>query len=218
MANINLLPWRQELRAELKKQFFTVLIGTCFIGAGVVYMYDMKIQSDITFQMQGNEKIIAETKKLEEDIKEIDLLTAKRNRLIDRMAVIQNLQGNRSVIVHQFDELVRAIPDGVYLTYLEKKGEKFSIEGVADANNRVSNLMRNLDKSDWFSGSSLTSVTSKDDKKTDEDSASKFKLTAVEEKQNKDKPAESVATPIAAAPVASVKDKNHSKPQNNSQK
>lgn len=208
MANINLLPWRQELRAELKKQFFTVLIGTCFIGAGVVYMYDMKIQSDISFQIQNNEKIIAETKKLEEDIKEIDALTAKRARLIERMAVIQNLQGNRSVIVHQFDELVRAIPDGVYLTYLEKKGGKFSIEGVADANNRVSNLMRKLKESDWFAIPSLTSVTSKDEKNADVDqeSASQFKLTVDEEKKNKDKPATgTVAAPAPTAPVADVK-------------
>ena len=216
MANINLLPWRQELRAELKKQFFTVLAGACFIGAGVVYMYDMKIQSDISYQMQNNDKIVAETQKLEQDIKEIDSLTAKRTRLIDRMAVIQNLQGNRSVIVHQFDELVRAIPDGVYLTYLEKKGEKFSIEGIADANNRVSNLMRNLDKSDWFTGSSLTSVTSKDDKKTDEESASKFKLSATEERQSKDKPA-AAPVPVAAAPVADAKDNSQSNPENNLQ-
>jgi type IV pilus assembly protein PilN len=209
MAKINLLPWREELRAELKKQFYTVLVGACIVGAGIVYMYDMKIQSDISYQKQNNEKIVAETKKLDEAIKEIDTLKTKRARLIDRMEVIQNLQGNRSVIVHQFDELVRAVPDGVYLTYLEKKGDKFSVEGLADANNRVSNLMRNLDKSDWFANPSLASVTSKDDKKlaaTDEEAASKFKLSVMEEKQSKD--AKSGAAVAAKPnPVPQPKDK-----------
>ncbi len=213
MAKINLLPWRAELRAQLKKQFYIVLAGACFVGAGMVYLYDLKIQSDIEYQVQNNNKIVEETKKMDDAIKEIDSLKSKRSRLIERMEVIQNLQGNRSVIVHQFDELVRAIPDGVYLTSMEKKGDKFSIEGVADANNRVSNLMRNLDKSDWFASSSLTSVTSKDDKKLDEETTSNFKLSVMEEKQSKDKGSK----PTVSAPAV-VKQSAAPKPANNLEK
>lgn len=200
MAKINLLPWREELRAELKKQFYTVLAGACFVGAGLVYVYDIKVQNDIAFQKTNNDYIVAEIKKLDESIKEIDGLKSQRTRLLERMEVIQNLQGNRSVIVHQFDELVRSVPDGVYFTLVEKKADKFSIEGIADANNRVSNLMRNLDKSDWFMNPNLASVTAKDEKNS-ETSASQFKLSFMEEKR----PAPQANSPVSASPQPAAK-------------
>ena len=184
MAKINLLPWREERRALLKQQFFVVLVGAAILGASVVFLYDMSIQSQINVQKHGIQYIKDETAKLEEDIKEIESIRMQKERLIERMEVIQNLQGNRSVIVHQFDELVRVVPDGVYFTSIDKKGKKFNIEGVAEANNRVSNLMRNLDKSDWFKNPNLARVTAEEGDE-EEVSNSTFKLSVSEENPRK---------------------------------
>ncbi len=180
MANINLLPWREERRNQLKQQFFVVLACAAVLGAGVVFLYDMSIQKKIEFQRKGSEFIKAETAKLDKDIQEIEDIKKQRERLLERMEVIQNLQGNRSVIVHLFDEMVRVVPDGVYFTSVEKKGGKFHIEGVADANNRVSNLMRNFEKSAWFKNANLARVTAQDDADSEE-STSTFKLSVSED-------------------------------------
>ncbi len=179
MANINLLPWREERRVKAKRQFFSILFGTAIIGAGVVYVADINVKSQIDHQVARNSYVEQETKALDKEIAEIDELKKQRERLIERMEVIQNLQGNRAVIVHHFDEFVRSIPEGVYFTRLEKKGSKFHIEGVADANNRVSNLMLNLDRSDWFKESNLMRVTNQEG--DEESSSSSFVLGVLEE-------------------------------------
>lgn len=183
MANINLLPWREERRARLKQQFFIVLVVAAVIGVGSVVLYNLHLKNKIEIRRQENSFIEAETAKLEEDIKEIENIKNQRERLIERMEVIENLQGNRSVIVHQFDEMVRVVPDGVYMTAVSKKGETFHMEGIADANNRVSNLMLNLDESDWFKNSILASVTAAEDE-AEEKATSSFKLSVSEENPN----------------------------------
>lgn len=178
MAHINLLPWREERRVKAKRQFYVVLVGMAILGIGLVYLVEMNIQNQIDGQLARNRFIEQEAKKLDKEIAEIDDLKKQKEKLIGRMGVIQSLQGNRSVIVHHFDEIVRTVPDGVYFTRLEKKGSKFFIEGTADANNRVSNLMRNLSASDWFKEPNLTRVKVNDESK--EESSSSFVLSVTE--------------------------------------
>ena len=158
MTQINLLPWREERRQELKRQFFVVLAGLAMIGAGCVYMVDVSVQSQIQYQDGRNTFVTAETSKLEAQIEEIEELQKKRESLVERMNVIQNLQGNRPVIVHVFEDLARMIPEGVYFGGVEARGSTLTLDGYAEANSRVSNLMRNLDKSDMFRNPNLSSV------------------------------------------------------------
>ena len=132
------------------------------------------LHSLIVDQQQRNRYVQQETDKLQEQISEIDLLRQERNRLIDRMKVIQELQGNRPVVVKMFDELVRTIPDGVYYEEFLLEGKQLNINGVADSNNRISSLMRNFDQSEWFTEPNLTSVQAIKDSSG---ASNSFKLT-----------------------------------------
>lgn len=158
MARINLLPWRDQYRQEKKQEFFTVLGGVFVITAAVAYMWVTSVQNTIEHQNQRNALLQREIQQLEKQVAEIRELRKKKTELLDRMRVIQGLQGTRPVIVRYFDEMARAIPDGVFLLELKREGERISMTGVAESNNRVSSLMRNLDESDWFTSPNLTSV------------------------------------------------------------
>ena len=179
MTKINLLPWREERRQELKQQFFVVLFGVLLIGAGSVYLVDMGVQTRIEYQNQRNQFIVGETKKLEQQIKEIEELKKKRESLIERMKVIQDLQGNRPEIVKVFDEMVRTLPDGVYYKRVKATGDTLSMTGLAESNNRVSNLMRNLDASELFEAPNLSKVQAA----SKEQSVNEFDLTVKRQKK-----------------------------------
>lgn len=97
---------------------------------------------------------------LDARIKEISELRTRRQQLLERMKIIQDLQGNRPIIGRIFDQLVRTLPDGVYFTAVKMEGKNIAIVGAAESNNRVSNLMRNLEASDWLMAPSLTEVKS----------------------------------------------------------
>lgn len=178
MTKINLLPWREERRQELKQQFFVILVGVLLLGAGSVYLVDMGVQSRIEYQNQRNQFIVSETKKLENQIKEIEELKKKRESLIERMKVIQDLQGNRPEIVKVFDEMVRTLPDGVYYRQVKSVGDTLSMTGFAESNNRVSNLMRNLDASELFDAPNLSKVQAA----SKEQSVNEFDLTVKRQK------------------------------------
>ncbi len=162
MTKINLLPWREERRQELKRQFFVILFGVALIGAGCVYLVEMATQTQIENQRNRNDFIASETKKLDAKIKEIEELKKKRERLVERMNVIQDLQGNRPVIVHVFDQLAKTVPDGVFYKSIKSSGNTLTVDGMAEANNRVSNLMRNLSASEMFAEPSLSTVTTEE--------------------------------------------------------
>jgi type IV pilus assembly protein PilN len=158
MAKINLLPWREERREELKKEFLVILGGVAAAAIVLVLIWQSISQSQIENQEARNKFLQEKISELKEQVTEINELKAKREQLIERMRVIQELQGTRPEIVHIVDELVRTVPDGVYYTSIERKGQKISIKGTAESNNRVSSLMRRLDASPWFSDPNLISV------------------------------------------------------------
>ena len=123
-----------------------------------VLLWDLTVNSQIDHQQSRNQYLRARIALLDEEVAEIRDLQRKRNQLIERMRVIQALQGNRPVIVRLMDQLVRTVPDGVFYTSLETKANVVSIEGVAESNNRVSSLMRRLDASDWLENPNLDAV------------------------------------------------------------
>lgn len=158
MAKINLLPWREELRAERKKQFITIL-GVVAVGAVVsVIGVDRFVNSMIDAQNARNNYLQTNITALQAEVAEIRDLQRKRTQLIERMRVIQELQGNRPIIVRILDQLVRTLPDGVFYTSLKTREGEIEIEGVAESNNRVSSLMRRLDASDWLEDPNLDGV------------------------------------------------------------
>ncbi|MGB0155886.1 MAG: PilN domain-containing protein [Luminiphilus sp.] len=158
MANINLLPWREARRQERKKQFL-VGLGATVVGAALaVLLWDVMVNAQIDYQQSRNQHLRTHIALLDQEVAEIRDLQRKRNQLVERMRVIQALQGNRPVIVRLLDQLVRTVPDGVFYTSLETKANVVSIEGVAESNNRVSSLMRRLDASDWLENPNLDAV------------------------------------------------------------
>jgi type IV pilus assembly protein PilN len=158
MARINLLPWREERREERRKRFLLALIGVVVGSVGAVLIADQVISAAIERQVARNDYIGKQIAVVDERIKQISELKAHRQQLVERMRIIQDLQGNRQVSGRIFDQLARALPDGVYFTEVKMTGKTLSISGAAESNNRVSDLMRNLEASDWFDAPSLNEV------------------------------------------------------------
>ncbi|GAA6166870.1 PilN domain-containing protein [Sessilibacter corallicola] len=177
MANINLLPWRDELRAEKQKQFYTVLVVVCIAAGAAVFVWFSAVNTDIESQRIRNNMLQREITQLEQKVDEIKDLRRRREELIGRMDVIQSLQGNRPQIVRVFDDLVRMVPDGVYFTQLSREGQQISVSGIAESNNRVSSLMRQLDESQWFESPNLQSVSRAREGGDDELIPNTFKMT-----------------------------------------
>ena len=155
MAKINLLPWREELRKEKQKEYITLVgifavIAAAFVGGFHVY-HNHKIDT----QNERNKFMEAEIAKLDEKIKEIQKLEKEKERLLARMRAIEQLQGNRPLIVRFFDEIVANIPEGMSLTKISQKGKKFTLQGIAQSNARVSGFMRSLEKSKWLANPDL---------------------------------------------------------------
>jgi type IV pilus assembly protein PilN len=158
MANINLLPWREERRQELKQAFLIVLGIVAALAAALVFIGDSLVSSGIDAQTQRNNYLKQNIEELTLQVQEIDELEKKKQELEDRMKVIQELQGNRPIIVRIFDDMVNTLPDGVYFSELERIDNKITVKGIAESNNRISSLMRRLDGSDWFASSNLKEV------------------------------------------------------------
>lgn len=163
MANINLLPWREERREELKKEYLIILVASVICAGLIVFAWHYYVNDQIANQQNRNIYLEQNIRELNAQVKEINAMKAKREELKDRMRVIQDLQGNRPEIVHLFDELVQTLPDGVFFSQLSRSGASITIEGTAESNNRVSSLMRRLDRSDWFTAPNLVSVTANPD-------------------------------------------------------
>ncbi|MEM7096635.1 MAG: PilN domain-containing protein [Pseudomonadota bacterium] len=158
MANINLLPWREWERERKKKEFLaqlgTVVVVAIVLVVGFGQMLDTSIQS----QEGRNEFMQKKIKDLDKRIAEIRDLRKQREDLLARMQVIQELQGNRSVIVRVFDQVVQTLAKGVHYSELSMDGNQLAVTGVAESNNRISALMRNIDGSEMFTSPNLKSI------------------------------------------------------------
>jgi type IV pilus assembly protein PilN len=160
MARINLRPWREERNAARQKQFITNLLFTVILAGivsfGISYYFDVQMDRQHT----RNNYLKAEIAKLDEKIKEIRELERQRERLLERLNAIQELQGNRPLVVRYFDELVRVLPDKLYYSSVSRKGDAVAVAGLAEENKDVSNLMRGMDTSIWFGEPNLSQVRS----------------------------------------------------------
>ncbi|WP_444923672.1 PilN domain-containing protein [Microbulbifer sp. DLAB2-AF] len=159
MAKINLLPWRQEYRAQKQKEFQQVLVLVIIAAAASVFLWMKTVDRQVATQNERNQILQVKINALNKQVSEIKDLKKRRQELIDRMRVIQELQGNRPLAVRYFDELVQATPEGLWLLELTRKGSQLELSGIAESNNRVSSFMRNLDQSDWYESPNLTDVT-----------------------------------------------------------
>ncbi|WP_249678242.1 PilN domain-containing protein [Pseudomonas abieticivorans] len=161
MARINLLPWREQLREERKKRFLTALAGVVVAGVGIILLTDQYYDSQIDRQTARNEFVQKEITVLDGRIKQISELKVRRQQLLERMKIIEDLQGNRPVIGRIFDQLARTLPDGVYFSDVKMVDKNIAIAGTAESNNRVSDLMRNLEASPWLEAPTLAEVKAK---------------------------------------------------------
>jgi type IV pilus assembly protein PilN len=163
MPRINLLPWREQER-KVRRREFGIAAGAALIAAGVFALGGKLVYSGWTeAQVAKNNLLRKEIVKLDSEIADIQDLENRKQRLVARMEIIEKLQRKRPEIVHQFDELVRTVPDGVYLTSIKQTGNKLEVKGVAQSSTRVSTFMRNIDSSVWMDNPELQVVeTAKD--------------------------------------------------------
>ena len=161
MARINLLPWRAE-RRKLRQKDFLGMLGLA-VAAGVLasFLVVSWYNSRIGNQNARNEYLKGEIAKVDAQIKEIEELDKKKGKLLARKEVIEQLQANRSQMVHLFDSLVRTIPDGVSLTSIKQEGDILTLGGRSQSNARVSTYMRNLESSGWMTNPDLNIIEAK---------------------------------------------------------
>ena len=178
MPRINLLPWREAQRKE-RKLAFLVALGVAVLAAMVTtFAAYLLYDSMIAGQQRRNEMLRTQIKLLDKQIEEINSLETEKQRFIARMDVIEKLQRSRPGIVHVFDEIVKTLPDGVYLTGVQQvntgPSKRLKFDGVAQSSTRVSSFMRNIDASDWLRNPELEVV------QTAKGPGSNFTLTADE--------------------------------------
>jgi len=198
MPRINLLPWRAEQRQERKKQFFMALGGAAVVAVGIVYLSKLTVEGWITNQSGRNTILKHEIAELDKQIEEIKGLENQRERLIARMKVIGELQRSRPEVVHLFDEIVKAVPEGIHLTEVKQTGNHIELQGMAQSSTRVSTLMRNIDSSDWLSDPGLDVVQTV---ANGPEHQSQFKLFAQQVATTNDDDPKSDAKPSNAKPA-----------------
>jgi type IV pilus assembly protein PilN len=158
MPRINLLPWRDAQRKE-RKLAFLVALGVAALAAGVTaFAAYLMYGSMIEAQERRNSELRVAIKKLDKEIEEINSLESAKQKFIARMEIIEKLQRSRPEIVHVFDEIVRTLPEGVYLTSVKQNGMRLKFEGIAQSSTRVSSFMRNIDGSQWLRNPELEVV------------------------------------------------------------
>lgn len=155
MAHINLLPWRERLREERKREFFSIVVGFVIIAGGLIFLVDRYFNREIDMQTARNDFLRSEIQVLDAQVAEINELRQQKEDIRARMNVITDLQGTRPVIVRIFDELVKTLPDGVFYESLSRTNDAIAIEGVAESYARITELMRLLDDSEWFTATDL---------------------------------------------------------------
>ncbi|HEX4882052.1 MAG TPA: PilN domain-containing protein [Porticoccaceae bacterium] len=158
MANINLLPWREESRREKKREFIGYLAVTLLVSLVAVVLWVFIVNQQIEVQQARNALLTKEIAALDEKVKEINELKKRREQVLARMRVIQELQANRPDVVRVFDEVVKVLPEGVYLEALSRQGGSISVVGYAESNNRIAAMMRAIEASYKFENPNLTKV------------------------------------------------------------
>ena len=155
MPRINLLPWREAERKERKLAFMVALAAAAVAAAVVAFGVRLVYTGLIGAQERRNELLQAQIQVLNHQIGEINSLEKTKRKFLARMHIIEQLQRSRPQIVHIFDQIVRTVPPGLYLTEVTQKGAQIQFKGVAQSSTRVSDFMRNIDHSHWLANAEL---------------------------------------------------------------
>ena len=155
MAHVNLLPWRAERRKQREREFYLQLVTAFVVGVGVLLLWMFWMNQRIDNQNERNTYLQNEIKQLDVRIAKIKDLEKVREHLLARKQIIEQLQADRSQMVHLFDELVKTIPSSSRLTGLKQSGQAMSLDGVAQSNASVAEYMRNIESSPWMGHADL---------------------------------------------------------------
>src|SRR4051812_11867119 len=158
IARVNLLPHRAERRKRAKQHFFIVSGGTAIVGVLIVGLMHSYYAERISMQEGRNAFLKSEMAKLDKEIAEINKLRDEIQALLARKQVIETLQADRAQTVHLLDELVKQMPEGVFLKSVRQSGNRIQLLGYAQSNARVSTLMRNVESSKWLGNPELIEV------------------------------------------------------------
>ena len=158
IVRINLLPHREQKRQARQRQFVSLAVSLTVLGLAIVGLGHVILSSRIEEQQSRNTLLKTEIAKLDLQIKEIDRLREQIQAVLSRKQVVETLQANRSEAVHLLDQLVRQLPDGVYLRTIKQVGSKVTLVGYAQSNARVSTLMRNIESSPWIGQPELVEI------------------------------------------------------------
>jgi type IV pilus assembly protein PilN len=158
MIRINLLPHRAERRKRRQVQFISLSVLSLLLGVLVIGFVHGVISARIAYQERRNDFLKNEIAKLDKQIEEIKKLRQQVRALLARKEVVENLQSTRSDVVHLLDQMLRILPDGVYLRTLKQTKNKIEITGLAQSNARISTLMRAIDSSPWLDSPTLVEI------------------------------------------------------------
>ncbi|HKO01120.1 MAG TPA: PilN domain-containing protein [Thermoanaerobaculia bacterium] len=158
IVRINLLPHREQRRQARQRQFVSLAAAMAVLSLAAILIVHGVLKAQIDNQQSRNGLLKTEIAKLDEQIKEIDRLREQIQAVISRKQVVETLQANRSEAVHLLDQLVRQLPDGVYLRSIKQAGPKVTLVGYAQSNARVSTLMRNIEASPWVTQPELVEI------------------------------------------------------------
>lgn len=158
MARINLLPWRSEERERRNKEFITLVVAVTLLALVAAFAAWSYFNNELEEQRDANALIEQENGRLDAVLVEIDGLEQRREDIISRMQVIQDLQGRRPVPVRLWDDIAKSIPPALYLNNFKREGDLLTLTGLADNPNVVSSLIRNLDSSEWMGNSAVSNI------------------------------------------------------------
>ena len=158
MIRINLLPHREVRRKQQQQQFFILLAFVLVVGGAVWFVVRSYLDEQLETQQARNKYLQDEIVKLDKQIAEIQKLKEQTAALLARKRVVETLQGNRAEVVHLLDQLVRQLPEGVYLKAVKQSGNRVTITGLTQSQARVSTLMRNLESSPHLENPNLVEI------------------------------------------------------------
>ena len=162
MAYINLLPWREEALKAKQKEFFMILAAVGLVAFALVLSVDFYFQARVDGQLARNSFLKNEIQLLDIQIAEIKTLNGKKAALQERIDVVEQLQRSRNVGTQVLDEIATIIPNGIYITQIDKKGNTIQIMGKSESNNHLANMIRAIELSDLFTDATPESITSDD--------------------------------------------------------
>ncbi|PSJ44997.1 fimbrial assembly protein [Zobellella taiwanensis] len=162
MSNINLLPWREGLRARQKRQFLLLLAGAAALTLALMLAINLWIHRLIAHQQERNQFLQTETVRLDQVLGDIRLIKEQRAQLIERMRLIDGFQQRRNFSVRLFNQMPALVPPGVYLSEVSVAGDRLELNGKTEAYPRVASMIRAMEATPWLSEPRLSSIFASD--------------------------------------------------------